>query len=109
MYLLISRIQCKTTFLLTGGTIPPSSKTKKEATNKTKKEEVSRKVSLEKNKKEAAIAAAAAAAASTMASEAPTLPEPAEDIPEQEVAGPRKMSAVLTGKYTMYAWIDLVF
>ena len=93
---------------MTGGTIPPSSKTKKEATNKTKKEEVSRKVSLEKNKKEAAIAAAAAAA-STMASEAPTLPEPAEDIPEQEVAGPRKMSAVLTGKYTMYAWIDLVF
>ena len=84
---------------MTGGTIPPSSKTKKEATNKTKKEEVSRrKVSQEKNKKEAA------AKASTMAasSEAPTstqVPEESEDIPEEQGAGPRKMSAVLTGKY----------
>ena len=69
------------------GGIPPSSKTKKEATNKTKKEEVSRKVSEGKKKAEAEAAAAAAAAAAEV-------PASEED---QEAEGPRKMSAVLSG------------
>ena len=85
---------------MTGGTIPPSSKTKKEATNKTKKEEVSRrKVSQEKNKKEAAAKASSTMAASSEAPTSTQVPEESEDIPEEQGAGPRKMSAVLTGKY----------
>ena len=86
---------------MTGGTIPPSSKTKKEATNKTKKEEVSRrKVSQEKNKKEAAAKASSTMAASSEAPTSTQVPEESEDIPEEQGVGPRKMSAVLTGKYT---------
>ena len=62
-------------FLSIGG-LHPSSKTRKEATNKTKKEEVSRKVSEEKKK----VAEAAA-----------EIPAP------EEIEGPCKESAVMTG------------
>ena len=82
-----------------GGIHPSTSKTKKEATNKTKKEEVSRKVSEEKNKKETAAAAAseAANAAATVAvSNAAEIP--ATDENQENEDGPRKMSAVLSGK-----------
>ena len=82
-----------------GGIHPSTSKTKKEATNKTKKEEVSRKVSEEKNKKETAAAAAseaANAAATVVASNAAEIP--ATDENQENEDGPRKMSAVLSGK-----------
>ena len=79
-----------------GGIHPSTSKTKKEATNKTKKEEVSRKVSEEKNKKETAAATEAANAATVAASNAAEIP--ATDENQETEDGPRKMSAVLSGK-----------
>ena len=82
-------------FFSAGGIHPSTSKTKKEATNKTKKEEVSRKVSEEKNKKETA-AAAASEAATVAASNAAEIP--ATDENQENEDGPRKMSAVLSGK-----------
>ena len=84
-----------------GGIHPSTSKTKKEATNKTKKEEVSRKVSEEKNKKETA-AAAASEAATVAASNAAEIP--ATDENQENEDGPRKMSAVLSGKMISLFW-----